>query len=171
MIDQREAIQNLQRYLREISYYDSDIPAVPIDGIYESATKNAVIRFQRKYGIPPNGIVDKKTWDTIYRIYKRYRAAYGSPSGIFPYPNMRPDFRVEKDEISDLVMIIQIMLNTMKLGYDDLGDFKVNGVHDDASIYAIKQFQRHNFLPQTGLVDKDTWNSLAAGYNKYIKIN
>ena len=71
----------------------------------------------------------------------------------------------------DFVMIIQIMLNTLRIAYDDLGDFSVNGTLDKESMYAIKEFQRLNFLPQTGLVDVATWNSLAAGYNKYIKVN
>ena len=171
MIDQKNAIRNLQEYLRGISYYDKDIPPVPIDGIYDSATKNAVKAYQRKYGLTPNGIVEKKTWDSIYRTYKRHRADYAAPLGIFPYPNMPPDFLIYENESSDLVMIIQIMLNTLRIGYDDLGDFSVNGTLDKESMYAIKEFQRLNFLPQTGLVDAATWNSLAAGYNKYIKVN
>ena len=84
---------------------------------------------------------------------------------------MPPDFLIYENESSDLVMIIQIMLNTLRIGYDDLGDFSVNGTLDKESMYAIKEFQRLNFLPQTGLVDAATWNSLAAGYNKYIKVN
>ncbi|MBR6726416.1 MAG: peptidoglycan-binding protein [Clostridia bacterium] len=171
MIDQRKAIENLQLYLREISYYDTNIPPTPIDGIYENATREAVKAFQREYGFTPNGIVDKRTWDRIYRVYKKYRAEYSSPVGIYPYPHMTPDFRVLEGEESDLVMMIQIMLNTIRLGFDDLGDFTVNGIHDSASVFAIKAVQRRSFLPQTGTVDAHTWNALASLYNKYIKIN
>ncbi len=171
MVDGRNAIENLQRYLREISYYDYDLPAVPIDGIYGEVTRGAVVVFQRKYGLSPNGIVDKKTWDAVYKLYKSYKRDYAAPGGIFPYPNERPGFKIEKDEESDLVMLIQIMMNTLKLGYDDLGDFELTGILDEASMYAIKQIQRHNYLPQTGLVDQSTWNALASNYNKYTKIN
>ena len=171
MIDKEGSIENLQKYLREISYYDYDIPNVPIDGIYGAVTRGAVISFQKKYGFVPNGIVDKKTWDALYKKYKIYKKEYSAPSGIFPYPHERPGFKVEKDEKSDLVMLIQVMMKTLELGYDDLGDFEVNGVLDRASMNAIKQFQKHNYLPQTGLVDASTWNSLASNYNKYVKIN
>lgn len=38
------------------------------DGIYGNATKLAVVTFQRKYGLTPDGIIGKKTWSKLLGI-------------------------------------------------------------------------------------------------------
>ena len=169
MICEGEAVKNLQKYLRELSYYDDRITPVPIDGIFENATKCAVKDFQKLHSLPENGIVDKKTWDSIYKSNKECIKNHAEPEGIFPCPYGRSGFCIEKNERSDLVMIVQIMLNTLKMGYDDFGDIEVNGVCDETTQNAVRHFQKCNFLPQTGLVDTATWNRLASGYNMYVK--
>ena len=54
-----DAIRNLQTYLREISFYDSSIPRVPIDGLYDTDTRAAVLEFQRTRGFEASSNVDK----------------------------------------------------------------------------------------------------------------
>jgi peptidoglycan hydrolase-like protein with peptidoglycan-binding domain len=63
------AITNLQIYLRQLSYTDPNLLPVPIDGIYELETQNAVIAFQAKHNLETTGIVNKATWDAIYAEY------------------------------------------------------------------------------------------------------
>ena len=43
--NQSIAIENLQRYLRQLSYDHPEIPAPPIDGVFESQTKDALNAF------------------------------------------------------------------------------------------------------------------------------
>lgn len=169
MIDQKEAIKNLQTYLREISYHDTNIPPVAIDGIYDTSTREAVINFQREYGLVPNGIVNKKTWDSIYKIYKKDIATYCTVEGIFPCASARGGNIVEPNEKSDLVMIIQIMLSTLQVAYDELGEIEISGIYDEKSMNAVKEIQKCNSLPQTGIVDLCTWNHLATNYNHHLK--
>lgn len=168
-ISRGKAVENLQKYLRELSYYDNRITPVPIDGIYGDSTRCAVGDFQKIHGMPESGVVNRETWDAIYKSYKNCVKSNAEPCGIYPFPHKGPDFCIAKNERSDLVLIVQIMLNTLKIGYDDLGDFEENGVCDEATQNAIRIFQSRNFLPQTGLVDTATWNRLAAGYNMYVK--
>ena len=59
---EKDAIRNLQRYLRQLSYTDKDIIAPPIDSIYDRATADSVRSFQRKYGIAETGIANKETF-------------------------------------------------------------------------------------------------------------
>ena len=39
----KDAVNNLQRYLRQLSYTDPDITAPPIDSIFEKATADSVV--------------------------------------------------------------------------------------------------------------------------------
>ncbi len=61
-----EYVFRLQEYLKNISSKNNNIPSVPVNGIFESRTKNAVMCFQEEYGIDISGEVDSDTWDKIY---------------------------------------------------------------------------------------------------------
>ena len=63
--DKQEAVRNLQVYLSDIS--DNFIAP---SGVYDERTRDAVIIFQEKYSIEPNGIVNKETYDIIYSEYQ-----------------------------------------------------------------------------------------------------
>lgn len=61
----------LQEYLRRISEINPNISNISLDGIFGCETKNAVIEFQKEFGIDPTGIVDEITWDKLYEEYIR----------------------------------------------------------------------------------------------------
>ena len=62
---ERDAISNTQKYLRQLSYHDGDIPPVPIDGIWDTETVRALTAFQRKNGLAPTGRVDRATFELL----------------------------------------------------------------------------------------------------------
>ena len=45
--NEREAIFNLQRYLRQLSYHDTAIPSPPLDGVMDTVTTDALKAFQK----------------------------------------------------------------------------------------------------------------------------
>ncbi len=51
-----QEVTEIQRVLKDWGYYHGNV-----DGIYGTATKNAVIKFQKKNGLTADGIVGKKT--------------------------------------------------------------------------------------------------------------
>ncbi len=53
-------VRNIQTRLKKWGYYNG-----AVDGIYGTATKNAVIQFQKKNGLTPDGIAGKKTLEKI----------------------------------------------------------------------------------------------------------
>lgn len=53
----------LQTFLQQFSY-DPGL----VDGIFGPKTRDAVISFQRDYGLPANGIAGPQTWDVIYNL-------------------------------------------------------------------------------------------------------
>ena len=68
---ERDAITNIQRYLRQLSFHDDGIGDLPIDGIWDRATQDALIEFQKKMGLQPTGTVDRATWDILKADYDR----------------------------------------------------------------------------------------------------
>ncbi len=62
-------VRQMQQQLNRIHRSYPAIPAVTADGIFGSATKNAVQKFQSVFGLPANGIVDYPTWYKISEIY------------------------------------------------------------------------------------------------------
>ena len=57
----------MQEYLRRISQR-YPIPTINADGIFGPATKAAVIAFQRLFGLVPDGIIGRNTWDRIVAV-------------------------------------------------------------------------------------------------------
>ena len=58
-------IESLQLMLRTLSMLDEELPTLVPDGIYGSATANAVSAFQKKHDLPITGIADRDTHQAI----------------------------------------------------------------------------------------------------------
>lgn len=61
-----ENVRLLQYMLSVLSEYINEIPPITVDGVFGSATENAVIAAQQWLGLPITGVVDAATWDEIY---------------------------------------------------------------------------------------------------------
>ncbi|MFA9424049.1 MAG: peptidoglycan-binding protein [Sedimentibacter sp.] len=66
----------IQQMLSYLSATMTDLPLISqdkVDGIFGPLTKEAVIAFQKKYGLEANGIVDEVTWNKMAEEYTRLR--------------------------------------------------------------------------------------------------
>lgn len=64
-----EPVITIQEQLNRIAENYPAIPTVTVDGIYGTATAEAVRTFQRIFQLPASGIVDFPTWYKISQIY------------------------------------------------------------------------------------------------------
>ena len=64
--DTGDKVRHLQYMLSVLSAYIPQIPPLDVDGIFGTATRNAVLAAQRWFGLPQTGYVDAQTWDNIY---------------------------------------------------------------------------------------------------------
>jgi len=64
-----ENVLLIQNYLNTISDVYTTIPKIDADGIYGSATANAVREFQRRFYLDVTGRVDAVTWGQIIEVY------------------------------------------------------------------------------------------------------
>ena len=159
----QEAISNLQKYLRALSYVNDEITAPPIDGIFESATVESVRSFQRAFGLEANGIVDKATWDTIYEQYTLI------PKNEVPpfFPSSPPNYATAKGEKSVFVLILQLLLRELSAVYDAFPEIETNGTYDSSTESAVKELQLAYGLSPTGTLDRNTYERLLADLSNY----
>lgn len=109
------------------------------DGKYGNATKNAVISFQKTYGLTPDGIAGKSTLSAIRITVNR------------KYKNI-----LSKGQISNAVRNLQS--NLISLGYLS---GKADGVFGKNTEDAVKAFQRKHGLTPDGIVGDSTKSKIA----------
>ncbi len=162
---EEQAIKNLQRYLRQLSHLNSAIPRPPVDGIYNDVTRSSLSAFQSQNGLPVTGVADERTWNLLYAQYLRSIEDNSPPHAIVLFPRHHDAYEVYAGEESFLVLAIQHMLHEIGVLYDDLGDFEMSGIYDEATAHAVGEFQVKNLLPRTERVDKKTHDKLVDSYN------
>lgn len=64
-----EGVRVLQYMLAVLAEFDPALRQITIDGIFGSSTRLAVIAYQRKMGLVPDGVVGEQTWNALYRSY------------------------------------------------------------------------------------------------------
>lgn len=161
----RLEIYDLQMMLRKIAQVDGGLVVLNPDGIFGEETENVVKAFQRDHGLPATGVVDFATWTAIAAAYEEAMLEVSPCLSICPFPG--PHYKTFSGEQSDLIYIIQIMLSAISVAYDRFEDITPCGVCNDKTCAAIREFQRLNNLPETGVVDRTTWDSLAQNYNTF----
>ena len=164
-----QSVTELQEWLRALHFSGYPINLIIPDGVYNSQTKEAVSQFQRFIGLPVTGIVDRSTWDALYGAYKTSEFERSRPNALYPFPES-VGYILTPGEVSDIVMIIQIMIDTLS-GYYDGISVEVNGRYDEQTRLAVEEFQKANELAVTGHIDKATWNRLADVYNRFNNID
>ena len=166
--NEREAVQNLQRYLRQLSYtYPESIPArPPIDGVFEEDTRQAVREFQSMMGLPVTGIANQETWDAIYREYLVVLPSSMPPRQLSIFPYYPDGYELSVGSSGFPVASVQFMLRELEAQYTGLKILTdITGQFDKQTENAVITFQERNFLPMDGKVGKRTWNSSATQYN------
>ena len=63
-----DKVRQMQEQLNVIADAYPALPKITADGIYGSATSNAVRQFQKIFDLPQTGVVDYKTWYKISQI-------------------------------------------------------------------------------------------------------
>ena len=164
---EKDAIRNLQTYLRQLSYTDTDIPSPPIDGIFGSVTRDSLLAFQGREGLKPSGVGDRETWNRLYSEYLTSLANYAQPAPLYIFPRVPDGYSVSMGDEYFLVGIIQLLLNELRIIYDSFIPLVISGVYDESTAQNVRDFQTKNRLASTGAVDKATWDKLAEAYQNY----
>ncbi len=144
------SVSRLQQDLRKLRYFNG-----PSTGYFGPQTQQAVIRFQRAYGIPADGIVGSRTTQAIL---SNQRPSNPRPSNFGEggeYPVL--------SEGSSGAAVTRLQQRLRQLGYfnaNPTGNFR--RITKDAVI----AFQRKAGIPATGVANQQTWDALL-GYSRF----
>ncbi len=173
-LTERNAITNLQTYLRAQSLVDNRFPHVPIDGIFDTQTREALMEFQKRNNLAQTGIADRTTWELLYTQYLEILESTSLPEAIIPFPSYPQNYTIKRGEKSFLVAVLQHMLNEIGIVYNVFDALEINGEYDEATEEIIRDFQIRNGISVTGETDRTTWGLIARIYNlslHYIEQN
>lgn len=162
--NEREAIRNIQKYLRHLSYHDESINPVPIDGIWESDTSRAVAAFQKNNGLPVTGTVDRTTWDALKTAYDESVAMNSPPAALELFPRSPQDYSLGIGDRGFLNDTVQYILGELSSIYY-FPSFRVSDVYNDKTAEAVRDFQRRNAIYPSGRVDRETWDAMTIQHN------
>lgn len=164
-----EEVRTIQRQLNRISQNYPAIGAeLPLNGLYDIATENAVRNFQRIFNLDEDGIVGKATW---YQIKAVYNAVKGLGELIGEGLNISETDRIfpqvlQRGDTGTGVQTLQYFLAVLSYFNDALPAVRITGTFDDATEQAVLQFQKQQGLVTDGVVGRATWNAIQDAYNR-----
>lgn len=161
--DTGNPVRVIQYYLAVIGAYDNSIPPVTIDGIFGTATENAVRSFQKVNGLPETGVVDEATWnelsDSYLGILERYPPQFLAED-YSPYPGAP----LVLGSQGDAVRALQTRLKFIAGVYENVPDIEVTGTFDEPTQRAVDAFLEDLGLPPKGFVGPGTWQLIEDTY-------
>lgn len=162
-----EDVRTIQRQLNRIRQNYPSMPSIPeTNGIFDAATRAAVIRFQNIFGLTPDGIVGKATWYKIKQIYnavKKVSELYSEGITISEVDRIFSTVLKRGSRGTD-VRTIQYYLNFIAFFNDRLPEIKADGIFGPATENSVKAFQREYGLTVDGIVGRATWYALQDAY-------
>ncbi len=158
-----------QMQLNRISNNFPAIPKIPLDGYFGEETEEAVKLFQSVFNLPMTGIIDKGTWYKIFNIYVAVtKLAELTSEGIL--------IKEIEDELSETLLlgdirrrvsILQYFLTLISSYNKSIPPVLITRVFDEATRFAVIEYQKNKNLEPTGAVDRVTWDLL---YNEALGI-
>ena len=172
--DVSEEVRIIQNRLNRISTNYPNIPKIyPVDGIFDADTERAVRAFQRQFNLAVDGIVGKSTWYRIAFVYNNVKRLSELDSEGLRLEDVSRQFPTELREgaTGPGVQLLQYFLAVVGEYYDQLPRWQPNqldGVFGPQTREAVTAYQRMMGLPETGAVDRATWNELLSTYQSIL---
>ena len=141
-------------------------PAIPklasTDGIFGSRTENAVKTFQEIFTLTPDGIVGKATWYALVRLYTAVTSLseLRSQGQQFYSINWSYPDPLQEGDTGDKIRHLQYMLSILSTFIPQIPNVAIDGIFGPKTRDAVLAAQRWFSLPETGLVDDNTWDEI-----------
>ena len=157
------SVVTVQVELNRISQSYPAIPKIPaVDGIFGVRTENSVRKFQEVFNLAADGIVGKATWYALVRIYVAVTSlaelrSQGQRFYANSWANRDP---IEYGDRGIKVEHLQYMLSVLSAYIPEIPQVSIDGIFGPATRNAVIAAQQRFGLPQTGIVNFETWNEI-----------
>lgn len=170
--DSGKYVQVFQYYLAVIGGFYENVPPIEVTGTFDEQTQDAVIAFQKAFGLEPDGIVGRETWNEIYKAYRGIVAEVPQlQEGVALYPG----YILTVGSRGEYVSLLQQYLTYISQTYPSIPAVPETGVFGNQTQTSVKAFQQQFGLEPTGNVNAVTWyritdiyGDLINGYNKRL---
>lgn len=159
---QSDEVRMLQYYLAVIGAYYEAVQPVEITGYFGEMTEKSVKSFQRVFGLPQTGMVDRATRNDLYRAY---RGIAESVKPDYTAVALYPGTVLCEGDSSSSVRIIQEYLTFIHGTYPNIPAVNNTGYFGRITKQSVTEFQRQFGINPTGIVGAVTWDSIAGVYS------
>ena len=160
-------VKLLQIALNRISKNYPAIPKIAYpDGFFDPVTESAVKEFQNIFNLTQDGVVGRATWYKIASVIAGIKRLSELDPERIPSELVSGQFKevLEEGDSGTGVIALQYFLTFIAEFNDFIPQVAIDGSFGPQTTNAVKQFQRSVGLPETGIVDKTTWDSLYSSF-------
>lgn len=158
-------VQFVQYYLAVVGTFYETVPPIQVTGVYDEQTRDAVVAFQNTFGLEPDGIIGRLTWNDLYRAYRGIlETTPAIEGGVLLYPGTI--LRIGSQ--GDNVRVIQEYLSFISDAYPAIPRVPVTGVFGNQTEAAVRAFQTAFDLPVNGVVGPITWGMIGSVYSDLV---
>ena len=160
-------VELIQRKLNRISVNYPGIPRIAEpDGFFDSSTTASVRKFQEVFGLTPDGLVGRATWNEIQFIYNAVKKLYTVNSEGLKLTDVTTRYSdtLKVGDSGEGVSTIQYYLSYIALFVPSVLPATLDGSYGEGTAEAVRSFQRTYGLPITGEVDRATFDKMENVY-------
>ena len=155
-------VSMLQYYLAVIGAYYEAVTPVDITGYFGEMTENSVKSFQRVFGLPQTGEVDRETRNDLYRAYQ---GIVESVPPTYTDVALYPGTVLREGVSGESVKIIQEYLSLINKTYPNIPAVSNTGYFGPLTRQSVTAFQNQFGINPTGIVGAVTWDKIAGVYS------
>ena len=148
--NKKAAIKEMKKYLYTLS--QTTFPTVQrttVDGFYDNETREAVKDFQRIMSLEETGVVDYKTFSSIYSQYllalEKEKPSKITSSGSFP---------LSRGDMNEDVRILNVYINELSKIYSGVNYVGTSNYYSDDTATAILSLTKLFMLDETDVTDR-----------------
>ena len=159
----------VQAMLNRIAQNYPAIPKIsPASGVFNQATRESVLVFQRTFYLVRDGVVGKATWYKLVYLYVgvlQLAELISKGQTFYAVQFQFPGILREGDRGGE-VEVLQYMLSVLAELDSSIQAPAIDGVFGPATARAVRERQRKAGLLPDAVVDEETWNAI---YDAFVQ--